>query len=85
VTTPGENAGVVTWDNKESTMEDIKERVAAAAISAVLGLLIALALLFWIDSIPAWTYGVVPLVCGVAGYVAGHRAVEVFKEIFTQI
>ena len=63
-------------------MDHIAERIASAVICAVLGIIIVLGLVVWIAyDIPGWAFVVVPLGCAVAGFIAGHRAVEVFKEV----
>lgn len=63
-------------------MDHIAERIASAVICAVLGIIIVLGLLFWLDyDTPGWALIAIPLGCAVAGLLAGHRAVEVFKEV----
>ena len=62
-------------------MEKIAERTACAVVAAAIGLIISFALLFWIESPPLVMFIVIPLACGVAGFVAGDKAVEVFKHI----
>ena len=62
-------------------MEKVTERAASAVVAAVIGLIICFALLWWIESPPWVMFVVIPLACAVAGFVAGDKAVEVFKHI----
>ena len=41
------------------------------------------ALLFWIESVPWLMFVVIPAACAIAGFVAGDKAIEVFKHIAT--
>jgi hypothetical protein len=62
-------------------MDHIGQRIACGVVAAVIGLIICFGLAFWIDSPPLVMYVAVPVACGVAGFVGGDKAVEVFKHI----
>ena len=62
-------------------METIGERIACAVVAAVIGIIICFALLFWTESPPLIMFVVIPVACGIAGFVAGDKAVAVFKHI----
>ena len=62
-------------------MEKVAERVSCAVVAGVIGLIISFSLLFLTDSPALVMFIVIPVGCGVAGFVAGDKAVEVFKDI----
>jgi hypothetical protein len=62
-------------------MEKLGERIACGVVAAVIGIIISFALLFWIESPPVLMFVVIPVACGVAGFVAGDKAVEALRHI----
>ena len=62
-------------------MKGIIERIVCAVVAAVIGVIICFAVLWWVETPPMLMWAVIPAACAVAGFVAGDRAVEVFKHI----
>ena len=66
-------------------MDKLKERIACAVVSFVVGIIIAFALTFWVDWSVIHMLVIIPPACAVAGFIAGDKAVEVFKDIASHI
>jgi hypothetical protein len=66
-------------------MNETGERITTASICAALGLMITFVILMWVDDLPLWAFIAVPAACALAGFLAGHRAVEVFQDIVDKI
>ena len=62
-------------------MEKMTERIARAVVAAVIGLIISFTLPYWLDSPPMAIFIVIPIACGIVGFVAGDKTIEVLKYI----
>ena len=60
----------------------IAQRIAALLIGLILGLIIAISLMWWVTDMDQWwILVVVPLACGIVCGLVGDKALEIFKEI----